>query len=79
MFQGAMSNLLSGRIVAQKTIWTELTCHFVGEQAQGFVASALTEHAIQVQENEGSFGRFFFLRRIEDAGSFCGDFFDFEV
>jgi len=48
VFQGAMSNLLSGRIVAQKTIWTELTCHFVGEQAQGFVASALTEHAIQV-------------------------------
>lgn len=48
VFQGAMSNLLSGRIVAQKSIWTEVTCHLVGEQAQGFVASTLTENAIQV-------------------------------
>lgn len=48
VFQGAMSNLLSGQIVAQKTIWTEVTCHSVGEQAQGFDASALMENAIQV-------------------------------
>ena len=59
VFQGAMSNLLSGHIVAQKTIWTEVTCHLVGEQAQGFVASTLTENAIQVRENEGVFGENF--------------------